>query len=118
MSHRATMFSGLTSCRLAPARLATPIMPMFSFSFGESLRAWTWTPTSQAPVAPAVWVMNCRRFSECFISQELLSRQLANVNVTEPDRLLVRLEFDLADWVNRFIAFPEILHGDVVDDQL
>src|SRR5882724_10378872 len=89
MSHSATMFSVLTSCRSSPARLATPIMPMFSLSFGESFRAWAWTLTSQAPVAAAVCLMNRRRFRGWVIRREFLSRQFANVNVTEPDRHLV-----------------------------
>src|SRR6266853_2506029 len=105
MSHSATIFSVLTSCRSAPARLATPIIPMFSRSLGESFRAWAWTLTSQAPVAAAVCLMNWRRFRGWVIRSEFLSRQFANVNVAEPDRLLVRLEFDLAVRVNRLVAF-------------
>src|SRR5882724_11979318 len=118
MSHSATMFSVLTSCRSSPARLATPIMPMFSLSFGESFRAWAWTLNSQALVAAAVCLMNRRRFRGWVIRREFLSRQFANVNVTEPDRLVVRLEFDLAGRVNRFIAFPEVFHSDIVYHQL
>src|SRR5438046_10015416 len=67
MSQRATMFSLLTSLRSSPARLATPIMPRFSLSFGEGLRACAPTPTSQAPVAAAVCWMNWRRFNEPLI---------------------------------------------------
>src|SRR5438094_4086123 len=118
MSHSATMFSALTSCRSAAARLATPIMPILSLSFGESFRACACTLTSQAPVAAAVCLMNWRRFRAWVISREFLSRQFANVNVTEPDRLLVRLEFDLAARVNRFIAFPVVFHSDIVHHQL
>src|SRR5437667_8758708 len=114
MSHSATMFWVLTSCRSSPARLATPIMPMFSLSFGESLRAWAGTLTSQAPVAAAVCLMNCRRFRGWVITREFSSRQFADVNVAEPDRLLVRLEFDLAVRVNRLIAFPVVFHSDIV----
>src|SRR6266566_2192648 len=118
MSHSATMFSALTSCRSAAARLATPIMPILSLSFGESFRACACTLTSQAPVAAAVCLMNWRRFRAWVISREFLSRQLADVNVTEPDRLLVRLEFDLAGRVNRLIAFPIVFQSDIVDHQL
>src|SRR5207247_11117179 len=99
MSHSATMFSALTSCRSAAARLATPIMPILSLSFGESFRACACTLTSQAPVAAAVCLMNWRRFRAWVISREFLSRQFANVNVTEPERLVVGLDVEFAGLV-------------------
>src|SRR6266545_7446485 len=117
MSHSATIFSVLTSCRSAPARLATPIMPMFNLSLGESLRAWVWTAMSHAPVAPAARWMNWRRFRQWVIGRRWLTRQFADVNVAEPDRLLVRLEFDRAGRINRFVSFPVVFHRDIVDHQ-
>src|SRR5205823_111313 len=119
MSQSATMFSLLTSLRSSPARLATPIMAIFSLSFGEIFRACTGRLASHAPApAAAVCLMNCRRLSERFIkSLRLLSRQFANVDITEPDRTLVRLQLDLARPVNRPVAFPVVFQRHVVHYQ-
>src|SRR5437879_3533272 len=121
MSQSATMFSLLTSLRSSPARLATPIMAIFSLSFGEIFRACIGRLASHAPAAAAVvCLMNCRRLSEWFINlygDRLLSRQFANVDITEPDRTLVRLQLDLARPVNRPLAFPVVFQRHVVHYQ-
>src|SRR5688500_2568965 len=105
------MFSLATALRFSPPRLETPITPMFSFSFGESLRA---AASDEAPMtAMAVVLRNWRRSIACrisFSSRRLRAGQFADVNVLEPKIVAVILQLNRAGRVNRFVQ-PFLCHG-------
>src|SRR5438270_12749323 len=45
-------------------------------------------------------------------------RELADVDVLEPEGAAVVLQFDLSGGVDGFVALPVVFEGDVIDDEL
>src|ERR1051325_7506038 len=117
------MFSPFTPAMSAAARLAVPTQAMLSRSFAPRMRralALVWRPPqATVPVAATADVLrNWRREALISLRRCRVLRQFADVNVLEPHRRAVRLQFDRAGLVKRLVFLPIIFQRRVAHHHL
>ena len=90
---------------------------MVIFDVGANIGLYTLLAAEQLRGRGAVYSFEPNPEVFFCLSRNAERNNFANVNIPEPERAAMILQFDLAARINRFLPFPVVFHRGVLDHQ-